>query len=336
MRLSLPLILAGAICAITGTADAQMRFQGLDTNRDGVITRAEWRGNDTSFRNQDWNQDGILSGEEVRTGGRRQNNWNQDWNRDGIVDNVDTEISQRFRAYDMNDDNRVARTEWVGDGRHFTRLDTSRDGHLSMEEYAQGGGFTLDAQGGLPSRFSRSDRNNDGWVTRNESNLTPAGFNRLDQNRDGRISRAEFEHVADASSASSEPDRFATVDVNHDGWLVRSEWRDAEDAFTRVDANRDNRVSRAEYDAEIITEPARSGAWRSGFDRGTREGRAAGREDHTRRQGWDLDGQRELQRADSGYTFQVGTLSEYQTGYREAFRSGYRAGFTEAGGRAPR
>jgi hypothetical protein len=117
---------------------------------------------------------------------------------------------------------------------------------------------------------------------------------------------------------------------------VRSEWRDTEDAFTRVDANRDNRLSRTEYDAEVSTEPARSGAWRSGFDRGTREGRAAGREDHTRRQGWDLEGQRELERADSGYTFQVGTLKDYQTGYREAFKSAYRAGFTEAGGRAPR
>ena len=70
MRLPLRIILAGALCAIASTAHAQMRFQGMDTNRDGVITRAEWRGNDTSFRTQDWNQDGILSGEEVRAGGR--------------------------------------------------------------------------------------------------------------------------------------------------------------------------------------------------------------------------------------------------------------------------
>ncbi|HEY0284283.1 MAG TPA: hypothetical protein VGC23_02765, partial [Vicinamibacterales bacterium] len=106
--------------------------------------------------------------------------------------------------------------------------------------------------------------------------------------------------------------------------------------FTRLDRNRDNRLSRTEYDAEVTTEPTRSAAWRSGFDRGTQEGRAAGREDQTRRQGWDLEGQRELERADSGYTSQVGTLSDYQAGYREGFRSAYRAGFTEAGGKAPR
>ena len=161
-------------------------------------------------------------------------------------------------------------------------------------------------------------------------------FDRFDTNRDNRISRFEFETVATASNPSSHYDRFATVDLNHDGWLVRSEWRGTEAGFTRLDRNRDNRLSRTEYDAEVTTETTRSAAWRSGYDRGTQEGRAAGREDYTRRQGWDLEGQRELERADSGYTPQVGTLSDYQAGYREGFRSAYRAGFTEAGGRAPR
>ena len=159
-----------------------------------MITRAEWRGNDASFRNQDWNRDGMLSGEEVRTGARRQTNWNQDWNRDGRVDNLDSQISQRFRGYDMNNDNRVGRSEWPGDARLFTRLDTNRDGYLSMQEYTQGGGFTLDAQGGPSSRFSNVDMNNDGWVTRNEWNMGGHDFNRLDLNRDNRISRFEFEN----------------------------------------------------------------------------------------------------------------------------------------------
>jgi hypothetical protein len=48
-----------------------MRFFGLDRNHDGRITRAEWRGNDVSFRVHDWNRDGVLSGAEVRPGARR-------------------------------------------------------------------------------------------------------------------------------------------------------------------------------------------------------------------------------------------------------------------------
>ena len=53
------LLLAPAI------ASAQGRFHGLDRNRDGAITRTEWRGNDTSFRQHDRNRDGVISGAEV-------------------------------------------------------------------------------------------------------------------------------------------------------------------------------------------------------------------------------------------------------------------------------
>ena len=37
------------------------RFKGMDRNGDGVITRDEWRGNDTSFQKHDRNGDGVLS-----------------------------------------------------------------------------------------------------------------------------------------------------------------------------------------------------------------------------------------------------------------------------------
>jgi len=43
------------------------RHHGMDKNKDGVITRGEWRGNDQSFRQHDANGDGVLSGAEVRT-----------------------------------------------------------------------------------------------------------------------------------------------------------------------------------------------------------------------------------------------------------------------------
>src|ERR671914_2665692 len=71
-RASLAAGLAVAAMMIPTTAEAQarMRFEGMDTNRDGVIQRSEWRGNDRAFMNQDWNGDGELSGDEVRPGAR--------------------------------------------------------------------------------------------------------------------------------------------------------------------------------------------------------------------------------------------------------------------------
>jgi Ca2+-binding EF-hand superfamily protein len=400
MRFPLKITLAIVIfsAASAGSAQAQMRHQGLDRNNDGIITRDEWRGNDRSFRNQDWNGDGVLSGDELRPGARRQTNWNQDWNRDGIVDNQDSLIAQRFRTYDTNSDGRVAAIEWPGDQRLFRRLDTNRDRFLSMQEYTTGGGFRSDSQGGPAYRFSNLDVNRDGWVTRNEWNLDNASFNRLDANRDNRISRFEFEN--DPIGPSYTPAQFANTDVNRDGWITRTEWRlgadefnrldtnndnrisrfefesasddDVDDddrryrsdrddddrrylsdrftnidtnrdgslsriefrggdaMFTRLDTNRDNRLSRAEYDAAVRENdptPARSAAWRTGYDRGIEEGRRAGREDYVNGHGWDLEGQTELERADSGYNPQVGPLSEYQAGYREGFRNAYREGF---------
>lgn len=42
------------------------RVRDMDTDHDGVVTRAEWRGTDEGFRNHDTNGDGVLSGAEVR------------------------------------------------------------------------------------------------------------------------------------------------------------------------------------------------------------------------------------------------------------------------------
>src|SRR5215210_6759662 len=46
----------------------EMRFRAMDSNNDGVVTRAEWRGSARSFAEHDWNEDGVLSGDEVRIG----------------------------------------------------------------------------------------------------------------------------------------------------------------------------------------------------------------------------------------------------------------------------
>ena len=83
--LMLPAAALAVAMAVPVTVDAQrgrgqaspMRFEGMDTNRDGIISRAEWRGNDRLFANHDWNGDGQLSGPEVRPGAQRNANWEE-------------------------------------------------------------------------------------------------------------------------------------------------------------------------------------------------------------------------------------------------------------------
>lgn len=331
---ALALTMAGA-----NHAQAQMRFEGMDRNKDGVITRAEWRGNDQSFRNQDWNGDGVLSGDEVRPGARRQMGWNQDWNHDGIINQQDTLIAQQFRRYDNNGDNRVSSSEWMGSQRLFARLDSNRDGYLTMAEYTNNGGYRLDAQGGPSFSFNNLDRNRDGWITRNEWNMSNNEFNRFDTNRDNRISNYEFQSEGNSNGYRDgryrdggyrdADDNFLSVDRNRDGWITRSESGMSYGEFNRLDTNNDNRLSRFEFEnsRNVTSENGRSAAFRMGWDRGIAEGRSAGREDRANNHGWDLEGQTELERADSGYSSQMGSLSDYQEGYREAFRLAYREGY---------
>ena len=194
----------------------QTRFRAMDTDHDGVITRAEWRGDDQSFREHDLNHDGVLSGDEV-----------------------------------------APRT--VPD-----RADRSR-----REE--------------LQARFERADRNGDGRITRSEWTGTTTAFKRMDEDGDGVVTRQEyFQFLAEPAAGTS---------------------------GTAVSRNTTR-------------------AYQAGYDRGLIEGRQAGKEDKTVNGGhWDLEGQRELEQADSGYTSDLGARTDYQSGYRAAFRLGYREGF---------
>jgi len=251
---------AGLCLGLSVTAEAQsarpIRFQQMDLNGDRIITRDEWRGNDRSFRNQDWNGDGVLSGIELRVGARRP--------RDPEVVGTTGE-QDRFVALDKNGDGRVTRSEWAGNGNVFDALDA---------------------------------------------------------NGDGVLTRAE----AIGSNPGARNDEFAGADTNGDGFIARGEWQWNAAAFDRLDANHDGRLSRGEFDnprGPVVS--SQTAAYRAGFERGRLEGIQAGKEDKPR--GWDLEGQRELETADSGYEPRLGERAEYQAGYRTGFRSGYREGF---------
>jgi len=110
--LSGTLLIATLLLPSTTTAQDQMRFRAMDRNRDGVVTRAEWQGNDQSFRQQDRNGDGILSGDEVRVAQGA-----------GSV-NV-------FALVDSDGNGKVTTQEWR---RAFTQLDVNRDGVLTEGE----------------------------------------------------------------------------------------------------------------------------------------------------------------------------------------------------------
>lgn len=305
-------------------ADAQrgraMRYQGLDRNKDGRITRAEWNGSDQSFRNHDWNNDGVLSGDEVLPGARRQAR-----DRDREFDEPDGDYQfdnwtvAGFRGIDQNGDNRITADEWHFDRESFGRADHNGDGVISRREFLNEP-QDQDDDRGREDRFVDLDTNRDNRISRAEWRESRASFNLLDDNRDGVLTRTEV------FGTEAPPDLFTSVDVNRNGTIARDEWHWSRASFDRLDTNRDGRLTPEEFSG-TPPKATPSKAYQAGHDRGLIEGRAAGREDRERNQGWDLEGQRELEQADSGYDPGMGPRAEYQAGYRAAFRVAYREGF---------
>jgi len=186
------------------------------------------------------------------------------------------------------------------------------------------------------AQIQQMDRDGDGVVTRAEWQGPAGSFRLHDSNKDGVLSAGE---VWDdwSPDRNSWMDRFSDLDVNNDGVISRNEWRDSINAFRNLDRNRDNRISRAEYRQyrEVAGTSGTSdrsnrnvaNAYTAGYERGWDEGKRAGREDRDRNQGWDLEGQRELETADSGYDPRFGSRAQYQQGYREGFRGAYPEGW---------
>jgi Ca2+-binding EF-hand superfamily protein len=259
----------------------------MDTDRDGVITRAEWRGNTQSFRKQDTNRDGVLSGTEV--GADALETAEERRRREAI--------SARFDRADQNRDGRIARDEWTDNVVRFTRMDRNGDGIVTREEFNA-------SSTDLPAATSGQQRQTPAYL---------AGYNTgIDEGRQ-------------AGKGAS----------------VSGRWDlEGQSELKRADSGYDARVGpRAEYQTGFRAgfrdgykesfgpRNTETPAYNAGHAKGLVEGRQAGRDDRNANGRWDLEGQRELEQADSGYEERLGPRNEYQAGYRAGFRLGYKEGF---------
>ena len=218
-------------------AISQARFQGMDTNNDGRITRAEWRGSAQSFRVHDWNGDGVLSGNEVTPAGRRQQTVDDDYLPNRLA--LDDWSARRFTQLDHDGDARISRQEWHYDLETFLRADRNRDGFISRTEFLDTG---FDDDRG--DNFDDLDVNGNNRIDIAEWHGSRAAFDWLDRNRDGVLTRTEM-----VSEDKVPDDQFRSLDMNRDGAIALDEWHWSRTSFNQLDRNRDGRLSRVEFDA---------------------------------------------------------------------------------------
>ena len=147
---------------------ARMRFESMDTNGDGVITRTEWRGSPRTFENNDWNGDGRLSGDEVAIGRQRGTNWEQADHAPNRYERYANWTQAGFNNLDHNRDRAITPNEWHFDRETFRRVDRDRDGALQLSEFLGSGADDLRGD-----NFDDIDMNNNGRVERNEWSRRP-------------------------------------------------------------------------------------------------------------------------------------------------------------------
>ena len=108
-------------------------FSRLDTNGDGVISKAEFDAfNAAHFNDLDTNKDGNISPEELRAA-TNQVPPNQGMHSDGT-----THLDQRFYAADANHDGGLDRGEAINMpmlSKYFDDVDTNKDGKVTRQEY---------------------------------------------------------------------------------------------------------------------------------------------------------------------------------------------------------
>jgi len=228
--------------ATSSGLNRQMRFGTLDVNRNGAIELNEWTGSRASFAARDWNADGILSGEEVRTGGRRTPRATDEMEFDPSGAPA-AWTAEQFRQIDRNRDNHITSSEWYYGQEFFRRADRNRDSVLTMQEFT---GSSPAWDDDRDMRFSDLDINANGRVERGEWQGSQEAFRWLDRNNDNILSRAE---VVGEGASTEQFNTFTSLDANSNGTISIAEWRWSRASFVRYDTNQDGVLSRQEFTA---------------------------------------------------------------------------------------
>lgn len=175
-----------------------------DADGDGQVTREEFKQHhETLFKEADANGDGQLDRDEVLAIPRLRHGSesgippapNPEWRSGKRSDGFGRGNPERFfSTLDANDDGKLQRDELPEAlAAHADRLDTDKDGAISVDELKQAKPDREAMRAKLQDRLKRIDTNGDGLVQVDEApEPLRAHFETLDANGDGALSPEEM------------------------------------------------------------------------------------------------------------------------------------------------
>ncbi len=169
------------------------QFQAADADKDGFLSRDEFRGNANQFGFLDTNKDDRLTFEELA----RINAANR--RRSGAPARPQPNaLPDRLANMDRNNDGVVDRDEFPGQALIFDRLDRNDDGKLTPSDFVKNPSMSnasaspnLAQLRALLGRLPTMDANQDRVISQDEFRGPAPLFQRLDRDRNGRITEAE-------------------------------------------------------------------------------------------------------------------------------------------------
>jgi Ca2+-binding EF-hand superfamily protein len=213
------------------------RIARMDADKDGRISRDEWKGPADAFTRIDTDQDGFLSKDEVEVlakGMRRREGWKR-----GPSEAL-------FRRMDADGDRRITREEWKLNPELFAKFDANGDGVITADEV-----MPTDRREPMPSRdasgkfFEKLDRNRDGKIDANEL-PNERRFAALDRDGDGVITKAEVEQAMDKQDRERKMSIIERYDRDRDGKVTREEFTGPAKLFDKLDRNGDDVIDESE------------------------------------------------------------------------------------------
>lgn len=192
MKNSNRLMLLGGVIGLTlgAVAPAFADFgpwQKADTNKDGVIDRAEFDAQGAAhFKAVDANGDGFVTPDEMKAFHDAQR---------AKFEAAKGDMGAKFlKRFDKDNDGKISAAEWPKDGRlKFEKADANSDGFVTGEEMAQAHKPREGGKGDPAGRLAKLDTDKDGKLSLAEWNaMGDKMFARLDDNKDGKISADEM------------------------------------------------------------------------------------------------------------------------------------------------